>query len=170
MTDNTAHPALELDVIQTTKLNQLQPPTNQPTTLISNHYPIPMMTTTLPHTHMSENINDSTASDQPTPLPEQPMTEEVRELRSTWLVSDGNVEGRRADRRRYLESTDPPMLPLTDAPKTEEQVRYHRVFGYKVEQDNQDLVGRMFIHPGTGRLCEVSHIYWDPAHHTQGES
>jgi hypothetical protein len=53
------------------------------------------------------------------------------------------------------------MLPLTDTPETEEQIRDHRVFGYKVEQDNQDLVGRMFVHPGIGRLYEVSHIYWD---------
>jgi hypothetical protein len=53
------------------------------------------------------------------------------------------------------------MLPLTDTPETEEHIR---VFGYKVEQGNQDLVGRMFAHPGTGRLYEVSHIYWDTAH------
>jgi hypothetical protein len=56
------------------------------------------------------------------------------------------------------------MLPLIDTPETEEQIRHHRVFGYKVEQENQDLVGRMFVHSGTGRLYEVSHIYWDTAH------
>jgi hypothetical protein len=59
------------------------------------------------------------------------------------------------------------MLPLTDIPETEEQILHHlhhRVFGYKVEQDNQDLVGRMFVQPRTGRLYEVSHIYWDTTH------
>jgi hypothetical protein len=48
------------------------------------------------------------------------------------------------------------MLPLTTDPETPEQQRQHRIYGYKVKHDNQNLVGRMFVHPGIGRLYEIS--------------